>query len=62
MPAPNFSQLTPTNVTYEYLASGRKAGFPQKEVFRCPIHGSVVLEDCSVIFNNGTVQRGKVLP
>jgi hypothetical protein len=62
-PALSFSErLSPTNVTYEYLMSGLKGGFPQQAVFRCPIHRYVVLEDCSVVLRDGTIQRGKVVP
>jgi hypothetical protein len=48
-------------VTYEYLMSGMKAGFPSKPVFKCPIHGHVIFEDGSLIRGDGTIQRGKVL-
>jgi hypothetical protein len=45
----DWSQVTPNNITYEYLAPGIKAtGNERMPVFRCPIHGNVCYGDGSV--------------
>jgi hypothetical protein len=48
----DWSQASPNNITYEYLAPGiKEKGNEQLPVFRCPIHGNVCLGD-------GSVQQG----
>jgi hypothetical protein len=62
LPALSFSSLTPSHVTYEYLVPGMKCGFPQRALFRCPVHGYMVLEDGSVLLKKGMIQHGKFPP
>jgi hypothetical protein len=52
--AQDWSQVTPNNITYEFLGPGLKAiGNERMPIFRCPIHGNVCYGDGSVQQNPG---------
>jgi hypothetical protein len=60
VPAANFTLLSPTNVSYVYLAAslpGTNAA--TNALFRCPIHGHTVYSDGRIVLGDGTVQHGK---
>jgi hypothetical protein len=60
VPAANFTLLSPTNVSYLYLAAslaGTNAA--TNALFRCPIHGHTVYSDGRIVLGDGTVQHGK---
>ncbi|HEV2209209.1 MAG TPA: hypothetical protein VG167_10570 [Verrucomicrobiae bacterium] len=56
-PAGDWSSWSTANMSYEYLGAGGTDGEPNRVLFRCPIHGNVLLFD-------GSVQRevGKMHP
>jgi hypothetical protein len=56
-PAGDWSSWSTANMSYEYLGAGGNDGEPNRVLFRCPIHGNVLLFD-------GSVQRevGKTHP
>ncbi len=47
-PAPDWSSLTPANISYQYLIPGGNESEPQRVAFICPIHGHICLADGSV--------------
>jgi hypothetical protein len=60
--AANFALLSPTNVSYAYLAAGLQGtNGVTKALFRCPIHGHAVYSDGRIVLGDGTVQYGKRL-
>ena len=60
VPAANFTLLSPTNVSYVYLAASlRGTNATTNAIFRCPIHGHTVYSDGRIVLGDGTVQHGK---
>jgi hypothetical protein len=48
-----WASYTPANCSYEYLAPSAPDGEPDRVLFRCPIHGSIVLCDGSAFMGVG---------
>ena len=63
VPALNFSVLSPTNVSYSYLAvnlqTTNASAWTTNAIFRCPIHGHTAYGDGRIVLGDGTVQYGK---
>ena len=60
-PVETFAQLTPRNISYEYLRPGGSLTNlnPSEPVFRCPVHGTACYADGSVQRNLGRPTRDR---
>jgi hypothetical protein len=59
--ATGWSDYTPANCSYEYLAPGGSPTEPNRVLFRCGIHGNIGLCDGSVQMGVGKNHPGKLV-